>query len=89
MDAQLTTLEQRQKRYVPGQYTWPNLTSGRFCDACRLFLPSKKNDGSGKCDLVLRRQGFAGAAFKGADAIACSQFDEGVHEDAPKPSTPP
>lgn len=84
-----TTLQDRQAKYKPGQFTWPDLTSGKYCDGCRLYLRAAPNGESGKCDLVRRRHGYQGAAFKGADAIACSQFQPGVHEDTPAASSPP
>lgn len=76
-----TTLAARMKRFKPGQFTWPDLNSGKFCDGCRLYLRKPKKPDTGTCDLVRRRHGYAGAVFVGADAISCSQFLPDIHED--------
>lgn len=73
----------RMKRHKPGQFTWPDLTSGKFCDGCRLYLRKPKKPDTGTCDLVRRRHGYVASAFVGADAVACSQFSPGTHEDTP------
>lgn len=84
MPLEASTLEEHQARYKTGQFTWPDLTSDKYCTGCRLYLRAPRDKEKGRCDLVLRRHGFTGATFTGADAIACSQFKDGTHEDTPE-----
>jgi len=70
------TLEDRQRWFVPGQFTWPDLTGNRYCAACRFYTLTEQNRHIGRCDLVKKRHGFHAVPFEGATAIGCSQFEE-------------
>lgn len=77
-----TPLPERMKLHVLGQITWPEPKLGRRCNECRHFLNSAlKTEGKGRCDLVRAHggKGALGVGFTGKKAIACPQFDAGVH----------
>ncbi len=75
-----TPLEERMRKHTPGQLTWPEPKLGKWCSQCRHYLTyGVSHVEKGRCDLVKAHQRVAGAQFKGAEAMACSKFEEGVH----------
>ena len=68
-------------KHTGGQITWPEPALGKYCDACRFYYTGDTvNPEKGRCDLVKLHGKVNGKQFKGADAIACPQFEAGRHE---------
>lgn len=76
----ITPLEARMKLFTKGQITWPEPVLKKHCDACRHYFKGDTDHvDKGRCDLVKCHHRANGKQFVGTEAIACPQFDAGIH----------